>query len=222
MTYPPNAPMPPAAPTPAPAGRAAQTGWLGVVAGIFGLLALILPWYQPKLTKSVESLQLSAKPYHAWSGLFILIVGPLILVAFAIVWVQALIGKMNARFAGSADPHRSMAMQSIVAGAVALVVALLSYPLVKSHYSNWDETARDAKAAGSSLTRGVQPGLWLLIVGGVLMLLAGVLALVLKPTAPAQPGFAAPQEYHQPPQQQYQAPQQQYQPPQQQDGPAQQ
>jgi hypothetical protein len=187
MTYPPNAPMPPAAPTPVPAGKAAPTGWLGVLAGVLGLLALVLPWYDPKFSKAIPGASINANPYHAWSGFFILVIGPIALIAFAVLWVQALTGRTNSRFAGSADPHRSLAVQSIGVGVLALVVALLSYPLVKSHYKDWRQAASFAKAHGSSLSRNMQPGLWLLVLGGALMVLAGILGLATRRSVPQFP-----------------------------------
>jgi hypothetical protein len=195
MTYPPNAPVPPppAAAAPVPASKAPPTGWLAVAAGVLGLLALFLPWYHPKLTKSIDALKIDAKPYHAWSGFFFLVLAPLALIVFGVLWVQALTGRGNSRYVSSSNPLRTLSVQSIGAGVVALLLALLSVPLVKSHYKDWDEAVKIAKEHGSSITRGPQVGLYLLVLGAVLLIIAGVLGLLTKPASAAASsgGFGA-------------------------------
>lgn len=189
MTYPPNAPVPPAAPAPAPAVKAPPAGWIAAAAGLLGLLALVLPWYQPKLAKAIGGQQVHPSAYHAWSGFFFLVIGPLALIVFGVLWVQALIGRSNSRFAGAVNPLRSLSMQSIVAGAVAIVIALVSYPLVKSHYKDWDTVAKLAKESGTSLSRGPQIGLYLLVLGGLLMIVAGAIGMTAKAPVAAAPQF---------------------------------
>ena len=86
------------------------------------------------------------------------------------LWLQALRGQPNSRFAGSANPTRSLATQSIVAGAIALVLGLLSFVLMSHHYKDWDAVAKAVKTAGSTLQKNPQPGLYAVLLGGVLLI----------------------------------------------------
>jgi hypothetical protein len=166
-------------------------GWAAIPAGVLGLLALFLPWFSPKLSKPVNGVSNLGTSYHAWSGFFFLVAAPLLLIVFAVLWLQALRGRPNSRFAGSTDPNRSLALQSIVAGAIALVLGLLSIPLMTHHYKDWNAVAREVKSLGATLQRGPQPGLYLLLLGAVLLILVGVAGLVTS-GSPAAPAAYAP------------------------------
>jgi hypothetical protein len=201
-----SAPFYPPAPTPQPmqSPKAPGTGWVAVVAGVIALVAAFLPWYQPRLTGPINTGGIQISAYHSWSGFFFLIAAPLVLVVFGLMWLQALRGRTNSRFAGAADPVRALAVQSIVMGVVAAALGALSSVLVKSHYKGWDEVASSAKQAGGSLSKGPQIGLYLLFVAALLMIVAGALGLVVKgvpsdPTAFGQPQFGQPQQFGGPP-----------------------
>ena len=176
-------PPPPPSMSPGATTKAGPGGWVAVAAGVLGLLGLVLPWYAPKLSKPIPDAALGNTDYHAWSGFFFLIIAPVLLILFAVLWFQAMKGKQNSRFAGSADPNRSLALQSIAAGVVAVALGLLSIAIMKNHYKDWDLAARAAKSAGSSLEKNPQFGLYAVLLGGALLIVAGIVGLVMKPAA---------------------------------------
>ncbi len=177
-----NYPAPPPLPV-APTGPPAKAGvgaYPALAAAVLGLLGLLLPWYSPKLSRSLPDLQIQPLTYHAWSGWFFLVAAPIALIAYGMFWLQALRGRHNSRFAASADPVRTLSMQSIIAGVVALALALLSTVLVKHHYKNWDEAARLAQSQGASLQKNPQLGLYCGILGALALIAAGAIGLLLK------------------------------------------
>ncbi len=179
-------PPPPQAMPGAVAAKPGPIGWVPVAAGVLGLLALVLPWYSPNLSKPIDGRTDLGTSYHAWSGFFFLVAAPVLLILFAVLWFQAMRGKPNSRFAGSPNPTRALAGQSIVAGAIALGLGLLSFVLVTHHYKDWDATAKLVKTLGATLQKNPQPGLYALLLGAVLLIAAGAVA-VLKPGATAAP-----------------------------------
>jgi hypothetical protein len=185
------------------ASKPHPAGWLAVAAGVLGLLALVLPWYSPKLSKPVNGVSDLGSDYHAWSGFFFLVAAPVLLILFAVLWLQSLRGRPNSRFAGSPNPARALSLQSIVAGAIALVLGLLSIVLMSHHYKDWDEASTAAKSFGSSLEKNPQLGFYALMVGGVLLLGSGIVGMVLSASTanpgPAQTGYDnAPGGYYPP------------------------
>jgi hypothetical protein len=193
---PPPPPPPPAMPG-SVAAKPGPFGWVAVAAGVLGLLGLVLPWYSPNLSKPIDGRTDLGASYHAWSGFFFLVAAPVLLILFAALWLQALRGQPNSRFAGSTNPTRSLANQSIVAGAIALVLGLLSTVLMTHHYKDWDATAKLVKTAGSTLQKNPQPGLYAVLLGGLLLVAVGIAGLVMpgSPAAPtAAPGAAPAQE----------------------------
>lgn len=199
-------PPPPPPPVPAVATKPSPVGWLAIPAGVLGLLGLVLPWYSPGLSKPIDGRTDLGASYHAWSGFFILVAAPILLILFAALWLQALRGRPNSRFAGSPNPTRALASQSIVAGAIALVVGLLSTVLMTHHYKDWDATAKLVKTLGATLQKNPQPGLYALLVGAVLLIVVGIVGLVTSGAAttapvaaPVQDGYgAAPTGYYPP------------------------
>ena len=205
----PPPPPPPPMPNAGVATKAGPAGWAAVAAGVLGLLGLVLPWFTPKLSKPVAGVtKLGASSYHAWSGFFFLVAAPVLLILFGVLWFQAMRGQHNSRFAGAADPVRAMSIQSIGAGVIALALALVSFPLMKSHYKNWSLAAKEFKAAGSNLEQNPQLGLYAVILGAVVLIATGALGLVMKPVVAngagpgagpsaypgPQGGFGAPQQ----------------------------
>jgi hypothetical protein len=180
-------PPPPPSMSGAVAAKPSPVGWVAVAAGVLGLLGLVLPWYSPKLSKPVNGVTDLGASYHAWSGFFFLVAAPVLLILFAALWLQALRGQPNSRFAGSANPTRSLAIQSIVAGAIALVLGLLSTVLMSHHYKDWDAVAKAVKTAGSTLQKNPQPGLYAVLLGGVLLAAVGIAGLVMSGSS-AAPG----------------------------------
>lgn len=175
-----NPPPPPPPMSDAVATKPGPIGWGAVAAGVLGLLALVLPWFSPKLSGSLGGLPgIKSSPYHAWSGFVILLVGPLLLIVFGVLWLQALRGRPNGRFAGSDDPTRSMSWQSVGAGSVALVAGLLSFLLMTHAYQDWNQTAQAAKRLGVTLEKNPQPGLYALFLGAVLLIVVGVAGVIL-------------------------------------------
>ncbi len=161
---------------------------LALLAGLCGLLGLFLPWFDPQLSKPINGIQNLNSAYHSWSGYRILIIAPILLVVFAVFWVLASQGNFVGKLGAAGDPARSLSGQSIGVGALAIVVALISFPLMTHHYSDWDKAASAAKAAGSSLDKNPQFGLWLVLLGGVLMIAAGVLGLMARNAAATSAG----------------------------------
>lgn len=202
MTYPPNAPVPPpAAPGPAPASKAPPTGWIAVVAGLCGLLALFLPWFTPNVKAAGRTTNADTS-FHAWNGFFFLIIGPVLLIVFGVLWGQAVMGRTNSRFASSTNPTRSLSVQSIGAGVVSIVLALLAFPILTATYKfkqnggpdlKWSSAEKLIKAGGGTLNKGPQFGLWLLIIGGVLLIVAGAIGMMAKSAAAAPGGYPPPQ-----------------------------
>ena len=170
--------------------KPSPVGWVAVAAGVLGLLALVLPWYAPKLSKPIGGVTGSAGSYHAWSGFFFLVAAPILLIVFAVLWFQALRGRPNSRFAGSANPTRSLSVQSVVAGSIALVLGLLSVVLMPRHYKDWDLIAKQVKTLGATLQKNPQPGLYAMLVGAVLLIAAGIAGLVLSGSSAAAPSSA--------------------------------
>ena len=185
---PPSMPPPPVMPG-AAAAKPGPIGWVAVAAGVLGVLGLVLPWYSPKLSKPVEGVTGHIASYHAWSGFVFLVAAPVLLIVFSVLWFQALRGKPNSRFAGMPNPTRSLATQSLVAGAIALALALVSFVLMKRHYKNWDLVAKEIKTLGATLEKNPQPGLYAVLLGAVLLIAAGA-AAVFMPGSPAAPGTA--------------------------------
>ncbi|MDQ6936351.1 MAG: hypothetical protein M3140_01355 [Actinomycetota bacterium] len=182
----------PAAPGPSshrPIGRG-PAFVLALLAGLCGLLGLFLPWFDPQLSKPINGIQNLDSAYHSWSGYRILAIAPILLVVFAVFWVLASQGNFVGRLGAAGDPARSLSGQSIGVGALAVVVALLSFPLMTHHYSDWDKAASAAKAAGSSLDKNPQFGLWLVLLGGLLMIAAGVFGLMARKAAATSAGSA--------------------------------
>jgi hypothetical protein len=188
-------PPPPPAASGAVATKPNQAGWLAVAAGVLGVLALVLPWYSPKLSKPINGVSDLGSKYHAWSGFFFLVIAPVLLILFAVLWLQALRGRPNSRFAGAENPNRALALQSIIAGLAALVLGLLSIVLMSHHYKDWDAASKEAKSLGSSLEKNPQLGFYALMIGGVFLLGAGIIGLVLNAAKPdagsAQGGYGS-------------------------------
>jgi hypothetical protein len=206
MTYPPNAPLPP----PAPPEKPGLIGWAAVAAGLCGLLALFLPWFTPTATANGQTSTASAS-FHAWNGVFLLIVGPIALIVFGVLWFQAMTGRVSSRFAASAHPVRTLSLQSAIAGAVAVVVGILAFPIFGATYRitgltgnrsiKWTDAVTIADRAGIKLSKGTQIGLWILFIGGLLMIVVGVVGLLTKQSASEFPaaGFGPSAEYLPPP-----------------------
>jgi hypothetical protein len=206
MTYPPNAPVPPPMSSPAPPEKPRPIGWAAVVAGVCGLLALFLPWFTPTATANGQTSTASAS-FHAWNGVFLLIVGPIALILFGVLWFQAMTGRMSSRFAASANPIRRLSLQSTIAGVVAVVVGCLAFPIFGATYRitgltgnrsvKWTDAVTIADRAGIKLSKGTQIGLWILFIGGALMIVVGVVGLLTKPSASEFPaaGYGPPAEY---------------------------
>jgi hypothetical protein len=206
MTYPPNAPVPPPMPPPAPPEKPHPIGWAAVVAGICGLLALFLPWFTPTATANGQTATASTS-FHAWNGVFLLIVGPIALIVLGVLWSQAMTGRVSTRFAASANPIRTLSLQSVIAGAVAVVVGILAFPIFGATYRitgltgnrsvKWTDAVTIANRAGIKLSKGTQIGLWILFVGGALMILVGVVGLLTKRSTSEFPAadYGPPAEY---------------------------
>ena len=134
--------------------------------------------------------------YHAWSGFFFLVAAPILLIVFAVLWFQALRGRPNSRFAGSANPTRSLAVQSVVAGLIALVLGLLSTVLMSHHYKDWGLIAKQVKTVGATLQKNPQPGLYALLLGAAVLTAVGIAGLVAAGrSAPVGPNAATPNGY---------------------------
>lgn len=181
------------------ATRPHPVGWGAVVAGLLGLLALVLPWYAPKLSKPVDGVTDLGVSYHAWSGFAFMVAAPILLIVFAVLWLQALRGRHNSRFAGSANPTRSLSLQSVVAGVVAFALGLLSFVLMSHHYTDWNQLTEKIKPLGATLQKNPQPGLYALLVGALLLIAVGIAGLVLAgrtgPAAVGTPGAPTPGDY---------------------------
>ena len=210
-------PPPPPMSRDAVATKAGPIGWGAVAAGVLGLLALILPWFTPKIT-GAERPATSGTSFHPWNGFFFLIIAPVVLILAAVMWFQAMQGKHNSRFAGSDNPVRSLSVQSIIFGVVSLALGLLSFVILTATYKfktgagtlSWSEASRELKAVRDTLSRGPQIGLYLLFLGALMLIAVGVIGLLTKPTvAPgsavdqggngSSPGFeGAPQGYGDP------------------------
>jgi hypothetical protein len=180
-------PPPPPSMSGAVSARPGPIGWAAVPAGVLGLLALFLPWFSPKLSKPVNGLT-NIGDYHAWSGFLLVlgVAGPILLMLFGALWLQALRGRPNSRFAGSTNPTRSLSLQSVVAGVIALVLGLLAFPLMTHHYKNWDEAAKELKSLGATLEKNPQPGIYLLLIGAVVLIAVGVAGLLTSGSSAAQ------------------------------------
>ena len=243
MTYPPNAPAPPPMSSPAPVPKPGPICWAAVVAGGCGLLALFLPWFTPTATANGQTSTASTS-FHAWNGIFLLIAGPIGLIVYGVLWFQALTGRTGFRFAANANPLRRLSIRSAVAGVVAIVVGIAAFPVFGATYRiagltgdrsvKWTDAVSLADRAGIKLSKGTQIGLWILFIGGVLMIVAGLVGLFTKPSddvpaasygpaaeylpPPSPPGPPAgyapppPPQYPQPPS--YPPPQSYYPPPQ--------
>jgi hypothetical protein len=206
MTYPPNAPAPPPMSSPAPTDKPGLIGWAGVAAGLCGLLALFLPWFTPTATAGGQTSTASAS-FHAWNGVFLLIVGPIALIVFGVLWFQAMTGRTSTRFANSANPIRRLSLQSAIAGVVAIVVGIIAFPIFGATYRiagltgnksiKWSDAVSIADRAGIKLSRGTQVGLWILFIGGLLMIVVGVVGLLTKQSGTEFPaaGYGPPAEY---------------------------
>ena len=189
MTYPPNAPAPPPMSSPPPVEKPSPIGWAAVAAGVCGLLALFLPWFTPTATANGQTSTASAS-FHAWNGVFLLIIGPIALIVFGVLWFQAMTGRTSTRFARSANPVRTLSLQSAIAGAVAVVVGIVAFPVFGATYRitgltgdrsvKWTDAVSIADRAGIRLSRGTQIGLWILFIGGALMIVVGVVGLLTK------------------------------------------
>ena len=223
--YPPPPPTPPTTPAPPASSQAAVVakappfGWGAVAAGVLGILALVLPWFSPSAKVGGESTS-SDTSFHAWNGYLFLVVGPALLISFGLLWFQGMRGTHNNRFASSRSPVRSLSLQSIGAGAVAIVIGILAFPVFAATYKiktstsgsaiSWGKFEKLVKAAGGSVSKGPQFGLWLLFIGGVILIVVGVLGFLAtnaaNKTAPAAgdafggptPGYDQPGGYQQP------------------------
>ena len=192
--------------SPAPTQKPGPIGWAAVVAGACGLLALFLPWFTPTATAGGQTSTASAS-FHAWNGVLLLIVGPIALIVFGFLWFQAMTGRTSTRFANSANPIRTLSLQSAIAGAVAVVVGILAFPIFGATYRitgltgnksvKWSDAVSIANRAGIRLSKGMQIGLWILFVGGLLMIVVGVVGLVTKQSGTEFPaaGYGPPAEY---------------------------
>ena len=160
-----------------PVAKAPPTGWLAVVAGILGAVGLFLPWFHPRLSKSFNGVTDLGASYHSWSGFRVLIVAPVLLIVWAVLWLQAMRGRHGRRVAAGADPIRALGIQSVAAGVIALIAALLSFVLMKYHYKDWDQVAKLVGAQGVHLQKSPQVGLYLVILGALLLIAAGVTAM---------------------------------------------
>jgi hypothetical protein len=176
------------------ATKPGPVAWGAVAAGVLGLLALVLPWYSPQVSKPVNGVTDHGASYHAWSGFFFLVAAPVLLILFAVLWLQARRGQPNSRFAGSTNPTRSLATQSVVAGAIALVLGLLSTVLMSHHYKDWDLVAKQYKSLGATLQKNPQPGLYALLLGALLLLVVGIVGLVTSGSATSAPAAAPAQD----------------------------
>jgi hypothetical protein len=185
-------------------------GWAAVVAGACGLLALFLPWFTPTATANGQTSTASAS-FHSWNGVFLLIIGPIALIVYGVLWYQALSGRRtSARFAVSANPIRSLSIQSTIAGVVAIVVGMLAFPVFGATYRisglsgdqtvKWTDAVSLANRAGIKLSKGPQIGLWILFIGGVLMIIVGLVGVLTKQSTdyPAA-GYGPAAEYLPPP-----------------------
>jgi hypothetical protein len=175
--------------------KAGPIGWGAVAAGVFGLLALFLPWFTPKVSGNGKSAT-TGTSFHPWNGFFFLVIAPVVLILAAVMWFQAMQGKHNSRYAGSANPVRSLSLQSIVFGVVSLVLGLLSFVILTASYKfktesgniSWSKASSELKALGDTLERGPQIGLYLLFLGAIVLIVVGVLGLATKPiAAPVSP-----------------------------------
>ncbi len=194
--YPPPPPPPPAKPS-GPAAKAPALGYLAVAGGVLGVLGLVLPWYVPQFSHSIDGQQISKISYHAWSGYFVLVAAPILLILAGTLWLQSLLGRTNSRFAAADNPLKVLGKQSVIYGAIALVLALLSFVVMKNHYKDWDQAASFAKSNGATLDKNPQIGLYLVILGALLVIAAGVIGLrsaapVSAATPPFYPGPGAP------------------------------
>jgi hypothetical protein len=210
VTYPPNAPVPSPMPSPVPPEKPRPIGWAAVVAGVCGLLALFLPWFTPTATANGRTSTASAS-FHAWNGVFLLILGPIALIVLGVLWFQAMTGRVSVRFASSARPIRRLSLQSVIAGAVAVLVGFLAFPIFGATYRitgltgdrsvKWSDAVTIADRAGIKLSEGTQVGLWILFIGGLLMIVVGVVGLLTKQSAPEYPAAGyGPAAEHLPPQ----------------------
>lgn len=164
---------------PAPAVlKAPRTGGLAVAAGGLGVAGLLLPWYHPRLGVPLDGITYPGATYHAWSGLRLLVLAPILLVIWAFFWIEAMRGKHHARGRSGPDPVRALGVQSIVVGGLSLLGAVLSVFVMKPHYPDWDALARQVRARGSSLEQNPQIGLYLVVIGAVLLIATGVSVLV--------------------------------------------
>jgi hypothetical protein len=168
------------------------------VGGLLGLLAFFLPWFTPKLSGSVSS-NLDTS-FHAWNGYIFMIIAPVLLVLYGVLWTMALLGRWSNRFAKGSNPLRSMSLWTAISGLIAIIVGGLAFPILHSAYKiklngteySWDDFSKLAKENGASLSNGVQVGLILLFVAGAIMIVVGVMGfLAAGKAAPAPSAFGS-------------------------------
>ena len=94
---------------------------------------------------------------------------------------------------------------------VAVVVGILAFPIFGATYRitgltgnksvKWSDAVSIANRAGIRLSKGMQIGLWILFIGGLLMIVVGVVGLLTKQSGTEFPaaGYGPPAE-HLPPQ----------------------